>query len=190
MWFWTKFTIWNNTSIYSITDDNVSTVLVLCLKVKISRLIPLIQRRICMIFNWFIIEVWFKGVAIYNTSSVVFCSSLIILFLWRFLAIGEHLSFGGFRFFLDDSNLLSNSVLTAGNGSGYDSVGPFPPTKCFEQMYVSFRILLTVKYFLPHNLTQRSHFWNCDLGFGNGMKVIPSISGLFQKNRESLLQSP
>ena len=111
------------------------------------------------------------------------------LFLFDGLCMLGRLS-GDFLFLFESNLFLSKLVANAGRGSGCSFDGPLPPTKCLEQMYVSFLMFSTVKYFLQQSRTHRSHFSNCVFGFGKGMKQTPSMSSLLPTYLESLLQSP
>ena len=85
--------------------------------------------------------------------SISLCFFVLTFF---FLANkGSHskgLSLFFLSFFLTNSHSNNAELI----GSGSSSVGPFPPTKVSEQLYVSLLILSIVKLFLSHKCT---HFF-------------------------------
>ena len=97
---------------------------------------------------------------------------------------------GDFSFLFLSNLFFSKLEAYAGRGSEYSFVGPSPPTKCLEQINVSFLMFSTVKYFLPQSRTNHSHFSSCVFGFRKGMKQTPAMSSLLQTYLESLLPSP
>ena len=63
-----------------------------------------------------------------------------------------------------------NGVYLVGIGSECCSVGPCPPTKYLERIYVHRVTFSTVKSSRPHARIQRWHFSKIRFGLGNGIQ--------------------
>ena len=66
-----------------------------------------------------------------------------------------------------------NGVYVAGIGFGRCSVGPCPPTKCLEQIYIHRVTFSTLKSSRPHARIQCWHFSKFRFGLGNGIQKTP-----------------
>ena len=121
---------------------------------------------------------WTKSVASFCTvefnEDVSISLRFFVLTLF-FLANKGSLFKVAFLFFLSFILTNSHSYNEALIGSGSSSVGPFQPTKCNKQIYVSLVMLPILKPFLPHAcihffVFSVSSFW---LFFSHS--VIPSL---------------